>query len=528
MRRLEQQIGEHMSKVNVPAVALSVMNEQEILYARGFGLTSVEEGGVPVTPRTLFRIGSVTKPLVSTAIMCLVENGQLDLDQPLKAYIEWLRFSEPHAEEQITLRMLLSHTAGLPADSRSGACDSEGLDRYVHEHLTRYPFVAPPGQLYSYANAGFSLAGYIAQIVTGKRFSDLMQQLVFDPLEMQHTTFDPHVALTYPFALPHILRDEKLHVLHHVSYGQAIAPAGGAYSTVQDLAHFAMMHLQYGRFHERQLLSSSSILQMQTQQAVRYLTHPAGYGLSFELMRYKGVPCIGHSGSMSTFGCQLMLLPEQKLAFVLMVSRISFMQRLVRALLDNLLNLPSASVWPSTIAPERMQWPRYTGSFLGARAGLVIISVEEDNLVLELNGQRLSLQAHSTTVYVGYWPGSETPVAVGFVLEAMEPVRYITIDEKVCERFERDPLFSPNPLSWVRYIGTYREDDHGETITIQVTDSQLLLRLHENDDNMRECVCIAISETRFSWSGGLIEFQVAEDGTVQALTAMKVYEFRRI
>jgi len=517
-----------MKQAHVPAVALAVVNKEEILYARGFGLTSVEEGGAPVSPRTLFRIGAGTKSLVGTAIMRLVENCQLDLDQPLKTYIEWLRFSEPHAEERITLRLLLSHTSGLLADSYSGSGDSDVLERYVRERFPHYFFVAPPGRLYSYANAGFSLIGYIAQVVTGKRFSDLMQELVFDPLEMHLTTFDPQVVLTYPFALPHILRDNQLHVLHHVSYGQAIAPAGGAYSTVVELAHFAMMYLQHGLFHNRQLLSPSSISQMQTPQAVRFLTHPAVYGLSFELMTYKGVLCVGHSGSMSAFGSQLMLLPDEHLAFILMVSRISSMKRLVNVILDQLLNLPSTSVQPSFNEPERTLWPGYIGSFLGARVGLAIISIEDNHLMLELNGKRLSLQTHSTYVYFGYWPGSEIPISVGFIPEAMKSVRYITIDEKLCERFEGDPLFSPNPLSWIRYCGTYKDNESGETITIQIVNDQMVLRLHDNDDYVVEDVCFQIGEARFTWSGGLIEFQVAEDGTVLTLTAMKVYEFRRL
>jgi CubicO group peptidase (beta-lactamase class C family) len=526
--RLEQRIEEHMDQAHIPALALAVVNERDILYAKGFGVTSVEEGGASISPRTLFQIGSVTKPLVGTAVMRLVEAGQLDLDQPLKAYVEWLRFSVPHVEEQITLRLLLSHTAGLPRDAYNGTRDSDGLERYVREHLPSYSFIAPPGRLYSYANAGFSLIGYIAQVVTGKPFPDLMQQLVLDPLEMKRTTFDPRVVLTYPFALPHILQDEQLRVLHRVSDGQAVAPAGGAYSSVVDLAHFAMMQLQHGRFHDQQLLSSASARLMQTPQAMRYLTHPAGYGLSFELMTYKGVPCIGHSGSMSTFGCQLMLLPEQKLAFILIVSRISSMQRMVRTLLDYLLNLPEAPARPGTNDPERTLWSRYTGSFLGVRAGLALISVENDQLVLELNGQRLSLQAHSTTIYLGSWPGSEDPIAVGFLPEIKGPVRYITIDEKPCERFERDPLFVPDPSSWVSYAGTYREDALEETITVQLANDQLLLRLHDNTGNMREGVCIPISETQFTWREGLIEFQIAEDGTVLSLTAMKVYQFRRL
>lgn len=267
---------------------------------------------------------------------------------------------------------------------------------------------------------------------------------------------------------------------------------------------------------------------MQTQQAVRFLTHPAGYGLSFELMRYKGVRCFGHGGSMSTFGCQLMLLPDKRLALILMVNRISFMKRFVNVILDQLIHLPSTSTQLSFKEPERTLWPRYIGSFLGARVGLAIISIEDNHLMLELNGKRLSLQAHSANVYFGYWPGSLSPISVGFISEAMKPVRYITIDEKLCERFERDPLFLPDPFSWMHYNGTYRENDSGETIAIQITNGQMLLRFHDNDDEMREGVCIPISMTKFTWSGGLIEFQIAEDGTVPVLEAMEVYKFRRL
>jgi hypothetical protein len=119
-------------------------------------------------------------------------------------------------------------------------------------------------------------------------------------------------------------------------------------------------------------------------------------------------------------------------------------------------------------------------------------------------------------------------MTVGFILDAVGPVRSITIDEKPCERFETDPLFSPNPLAWLSYGGIYKEENTEETITIQVTNEQLLLRLHDNDDNVREGVGMPISETQLTWAGGLIEFQVAEDGTVPALTAMKVYEFKRL
>src|SRR5712692_8016425 len=194
--KLEQQIEMQMEAGHVPGLAIAIVQDQEVIYARGFGITSVEDGGLPVTPQTLFRIGSVTKPLLGTAVMRLVEAGRLELDQPIKEYINWLKFNQEDAEEYITLRMLLSHTSGLPSDSRDDAGDPDGLERYVLEQIPRYSFVAPPGRLYSYSNCGFNLIGYIAQTVSGRRFPDLMQELVFDPLEMNRTTFDPRLVLT--------------------------------------------------------------------------------------------------------------------------------------------------------------------------------------------------------------------------------------------------------------------------------------------------------------------------------------------
>src|SRR5215472_3326256 len=114
---LERSITKHMDAAQVPGLALAIVREQEILYARGFGMTSVEDGGMPVTPQTLFRIGSTTKSLTGTALLRLVEAGMLDLDRPLKEYIDWLTFNEPNGAEKISSCMLLSHTSGRPTDT---------------------------------------------------------------------------------------------------------------------------------------------------------------------------------------------------------------------------------------------------------------------------------------------------------------------------------------------------------------------------------------------------------------------------
>ena len=151
--QLEQQIQSRMQSQAVPGLALAIVKGQDILYTRGFGVTSVEDGGVPVTPQTLFLIGSVAKPLIGTAIMRLVEAGKLDLDRPIHDYIDWLRFIEAGAERQITLRMLLSHSSGLTSSVKNfGFQDPDGLEVYVRTELPTRKFFAPPGkQLYSYS-----------------------------------------------------------------------------------------------------------------------------------------------------------------------------------------------------------------------------------------------------------------------------------------------------------------------------------------------------------------------------------------
>ncbi len=130
--RMEQLIETHMKETYVPGLAMAIVQDQQVVYARGFGVTSVEDGGLPVTPQTLFRIGSTTKPLTGTAIMRLVEAGKLDLDEPIKTYIDWFTLPDKQAATSITTRMLLSHTAGMPPGrDHFGYRNPEGLEAFV-------------------------------------------------------------------------------------------------------------------------------------------------------------------------------------------------------------------------------------------------------------------------------------------------------------------------------------------------------------------------------------------------------------
>lgn len=177
---LERHIVSQMQTHQVPGLAWALVEGEKIVYARGFGVTSVEAGGVPVTPQTLFRIGSITKPITGTLIMRLVEAGKLELDALAKSYVPGLTFSDPSAANRITCRMLLSHTAGLPTSHEPfGRRDPAGLGDYIRDQLPRYEMIAPPGMVYSYSNPGIRLLGYIAEVVCGEPYTQLMQQHIF-------------------------------------------------------------------------------------------------------------------------------------------------------------------------------------------------------------------------------------------------------------------------------------------------------------------------------------------------------------
>ena len=531
--KLEQGIEEQMKTAKVPGLALAIVRGQEVIYAQGFGVTSVEEGGVPVTPQTLFRIGSVTKPLTGTALMRLLESGVLDLDTPVKKYVPWLKFSERGAEERITLRMLMSHTAGLPhashEDSPFGRRDRDGLEAHIREQMPQYAFIAPPGKVYSYGNADIDLVGYIAERVSDKPYTQLMQELVFDPLEMRRTTFDPQVAMTYPFAQAHDLADDgTLRALHLFADNSTQYPSGFAMSTVLDLANFSILHMKQGSFRGKRILSPEAVREMHKTHADMYTITDAGYGLTFASRTYKGVRRVGHGGVLTTYRSYFIMAPRAEAAVILLSSRRDPgfpLEQLAHEILDEVLNLPKQVPMPVAVEPDRSLWTRYVGSYVGHRTGIAIIQIVDDQLILELNGHRVLLSAFRKDLYFGHRSGSAEAVSVGFIPEQVGPTQFLMVDGSPCQRIQGKPAFVPDPTVWKAYVGTYtRRIGYLDTLRVRVADNRLFVHSKELS---REVACLPLNDTRFACDIGLIEFQVDGDGTVPTLRLRSTYTLPR-
>src|SRR5215208_2444516 len=187
-----------MAETETPGAAVGVLEDGDE-QVRGFGITSVENP-LEVTPDTLFQIGSITKTFTGTVAMVLVERGELDLDAPVRRYLPELRLLDEDAASRATMRHLLTHTGGWVGDyfDDHGAGD-DALARIVAS-LSELPQLTPLGEVWSYNNAGFYIAGRVIEIITEKPYEQVVHELLLEPLELSNTLFFAEDVMTRRFA----------------------------------------------------------------------------------------------------------------------------------------------------------------------------------------------------------------------------------------------------------------------------------------------------------------------------------------
>ena len=196
--RIDHYVQARLPSLRTPGLAVVVVEGDQVILSQGYGYADREDG-TPMTGDTPVAVGSTTKPMTALAVMQLVERGLVDLDTPVTTYLPDFRMADERSAD-ITLRQLLSHTAGIPADETyDGAQDDGALERRV-AGLADVPLRRAPGTGFEYANDGYSVAGLVVQRVTGMPYEHYMAQAVFTPLGMERTTFDPTEAATWGWA----------------------------------------------------------------------------------------------------------------------------------------------------------------------------------------------------------------------------------------------------------------------------------------------------------------------------------------
>jgi CubicO group peptidase (beta-lactamase class C family) len=341
---LEAFVADLATEHAVPGVAVGFLQDDTEHFVV-HGVTSVDHP-LPVTPETIFHIGSVTKTMTATAVVRLVERGELDLDAPVRTYLPDFRVADADVSAAVTTRHLLTHTAGWGAGffTDSGEGD-DALAGYV-ERMSDVEQIAPLGARSSYCNAGVCVVGRVVEAVTGQTYEQAVADLLLTPLGMTRSTFFANEAMTHRFASGHRNEsDGSVSVARPWRAPRGANPGGGLSSTVADLLRWARFHLGDGRAPGgERLLSEAALGGMQS--PLKELVASAlgdAIGTSWFLREVDGVQLVGHGGSTSGHYSEFLMVPERGFALAVVSNSepnsLNLNQAVVRRLLADRLGL---------------------------------------------------------------------------------------------------------------------------------------------------------------------------------------------
>jgi CubicO group peptidase (beta-lactamase class C family) len=317
---LDDLLPKEMEQYHVPGAAVSVVKDGKLFFAKGYGYADVENQ-IPIDPeQTIFKIGSIGKLFTWAAVMQLVEQGKLDLDADINTYLDF-RIPDTYPQP-ITFKHLMTHTAGFEDVSFEiftwNADGVKPVGEWLASHIPAR--VRPPGDAAAYSNYSAELAGYIVARVSGKPYEKYLQENIFDPLGMKHSSAQ--------WPLPTDLRAQSALGYWDIGnglqpvpdypeyFGQpAMAPAGAHSSTVTDIARFMIAHLEHGSYSdanstEGRILKDSTVQQMHS---TLYRPDPRISGGAYGFFEFddNGQRTLGHSGGTIGFATLMLLLPDQ-------------------------------------------------------------------------------------------------------------------------------------------------------------------------------------------------------------------------
>ena len=305
----------------MPGVAVAVYHQGTAHYAF-HGVTSIDNP-LPVDENTLFQFGSTGKTYTSTAMLRLVERGDVDLDAPVRTYVPELKLKDEEVAEKVTVLQLFNHTAGWAGDLMKDTGEGDdALEKYVAA-MADIEQVSPLGQASPTTTRRLSLAGRIIEKLTGKTFEAAMKELVLEPLGMRDTFFFMNEIMTRRFAVGHRQApDGTITVARPWGMARGRSPAGGMSATAGDQVTWARFHLGDGRADDGTLILSKELLDRMKEPTVECPGSAIGdaIGISWLLHDVGGIRIVGHGGTTIGQYSDLDMVPSHDFAYIAMTN----------------------------------------------------------------------------------------------------------------------------------------------------------------------------------------------------------------
>jgi CubicO group peptidase (beta-lactamase class C family) len=297
---------------DLPGAAVAVLRSDTVLFIRGFGVADLQRQ-TPVTERTVFQLASTTKPFTAMLVLMLADEGRVDLDAPAVRYLAWL----PKRYAGVTVRQLLTHTAGIPADMRRANVDEFPIDEF-HRRFSEASPASAPGTRWAYANAGYTLLSLIVEAVERRPFGESLNARIFRPLRMSQSGY----RITE--------RGDGLHASGYDWVNGALQPAppvfsgwgnSGIETSVADMARWAaavergrlLSRVAYAQMFAPARLGSGAKVEFPFRD-----DSAASYGMGWFLMRERGVAVQTHGGVIAGFSAVVSRFPESRYTVIVL------------------------------------------------------------------------------------------------------------------------------------------------------------------------------------------------------------------
>src|SRR5580693_826664 len=391
-RLFESWIRAQLAFRGLPGVAIGVVSDQELVWARGFGFADIESR-TAMTPATKFRMASHSKLFTATAIMQLREAGKLRLDDPVVKYLDWFKIQPAEPDDPpITIEELLTHSAGLPREAGPHWTEldfpsTDAVRKYVLEHPAPYS----PEVRWKYSNLGFTIAGMIVESLSGEKWADYVQKHIFDPLGMHSSSVDRQVdglATGYGRLMPDGSR-KKMPFID----ARGLGPATGITSNVEDMAKFVSLQFRSGRVGGKQILSTGALREMHR---VRVLENDwtRGNAIGFAVSRDKDKIYVGHGGSYPGYKTQTLIDLEGKVGVIVLTNEDDGNPSPMATHLMNTVGQAVAKAGnPAPKAPQwNPSWSRFAGHYSSEGGETEVVELNQRLVMINPDGDNPELQ----------------------------------------------------------------------------------------------------------------------------------------
>ncbi len=438
---------------HAPGMAVVIVRDDAVFYLKGFGVRETGKDD-PVTPDTIFGIGSLTKAFTATTLGCLVADGKLSWDDTVRKHVPFFRLSDPLADRDVTLRDLLCHRTGLARNDllwyRAPWSPEESVRRMAH--------VKPSTSFrstYEYCNVTYLAAGLAVTSAAGEPWHEYMAKRLFVPLGMKRVVLTRSEALKADdHATPHRFdADRKPQVMDWYPDDKQLRASGSIKTSVRDLSGWLRVQLNNGMLGDKRVVPADILAEthrpqivvpLDSEKAKFAVTTLSSYGLGWHIEDYRGQPLLEHGGAVDGFRARVLLLPKQKIGAVLLtnVEESAVLSATGNLLLDLLLGAEKKTDWNAHYLTQVENTRKFrasraeakdkakrsgtkpshaleafTGDYEEPAYGIVKITVEDGSLCLSWSSWKVKLQHYHFDTFEIKAAGEFAEELANFVLE---------------------------------------------------------------------------------------------------------------